>query len=99
MNEMALEYLNNNFMNQFIDYEQRALKLSHERAIEGKKRVIVKNKELREYFAKGEFTKKEAMEHIKEMREILNSSIDHLEPIKDSIAYTYIKTLRYNIKH
>lgn len=58
MNEMALEYLNNNFMNQFIDYEQRALKLSHERAIEGKKRVIVKNKELREYFAKGEFTKK-----------------------------------------
>ena len=98
MNEMALEYLNNNFMNQFIDYEQRALKLSHERAIEGKKRVIVKNKELREYFAKGEFTKKEAMEHIKEMREILNSSIDHLEPIKDSIAYTFIKTLSYNVK-
>ena len=98
MNEMALEYLNNNFMNQFIDYEQKALKLSHERAIEGKKRVIVKNKELREYFAKGEFTKKEAMEHIKEMREILNSSIDHLEPIKDSIAYTFLKTLSYNVK-
>lgn len=98
MNEMALEYLNNNFMNQFIDYEQKALKLSHERAIEGKKRVIVKNKELREYFAKGEFTKKEAMEHIKKMREILNSSIDHLEPIKDSIAYTFLKTLIYNVK-
>ena len=98
MNEMALEYLNNNFMNQFIDYEQKALKLSHERAIEGKKRVIVKNKELREYFAKGEFTKKEAMEHIKEMRENLNSSIDHLEPIKDSIAYTFLKTLIYNVK-
>ena len=48
MNEMALEYLDNNFMNQFIDYEQKALKLSHERAIEGKKRVVVKNKELKE---------------------------------------------------
>ena len=98
MNEMALEYLNSNFMNQFIDYEQKALKLSEEKSVEGKKKVIEKNKELREYFSKGNFTKKEAFEHIKDMTEILNSSINHLEPIKDSVAYTFLKTLNYNVK-
>ncbi len=89
LNEMTLEYLDKTFMKKFIELETAALKHSREVSLEAKKKVLEALPALREYFASGSFTKKEAKEKIKSVWTFVSASIDRLDIVKDSVAYTF----------
>ena len=89
LNEMTLEYLDNNFMKKFISLETAGLKHSREVSLEGKKQVLEVLPALREYFVSGNFAKKEAKDKIKSAAALVSASIDRLDILKDSVAYTF----------
>ena len=88
LNERALQYLNENFMSEFLDLVHAALKHSFEASLAGKKEVVANAQRVRDFF-RGSFDKKGARALCKEVTALVESSIDLLEPIKDSVAYTF----------
>ena len=97
LNDMALEYLNNNFMNEFIEMQQKGVEYSFRQALEKKQAVIAKLEEAKTYFS-GEFDKKSALSYAKTLADQLEGSIDRLEINKDSVAYTFRTSLNSGIE-
>ena len=93
LNEVALRFLDEDFMLEFIDLETKGVKHSFDVALEKKKALMPKLEELRDYYAKGEFTKDSAHKMGKEVADLVEASIDRLEITKDSTAYTFRSTL------
>ena len=87
LNEKILAYLDSNFMNAFIAAETKGVEHSFQTALEKKKAVMGKLAEAKTFFA-GEFTKKEALAYTKTLADAVEDSIDRLEIVKDSFAYT-----------
>ena len=96
--EMLNEYLNNNFLNEFLTFVEKALVNSHVKSIDSKKQVIASLDELIKFFKQGYFEKKEALEYVDKVGEEVYNSIDKLEVIKDSLAYTFKGSLKANVK-
>ena len=96
--EMLNEYLNNNFLNEFLTFVEKALVNSHAKSIGCKKQVINSLDELIKFFKQGYFEKKEALEYVDRIGEDVYNSIDKLEVIKDSLAYTFRSSLKANVK-
>ena len=59
-NEMALKFLQEDFMLSFIELEKMAVKLSLDKTVENKKKAIVELNQAIEFFKNGSFTAKEA---------------------------------------
>lgn len=97
INDMALSYLNENFMSEFIELERKGVRHSFEKALEGKKKFVALAAEAKEFFLKGGFEKVEAYKKCKEMSEAAEASIDRLATVKDSDAYTFGTGLRHAI--
>ncbi len=87
LNEMALQYLNANFMDAFIAAQSKGVEYSLRTCLEKKKAVMPKLAEAKAFFA-GDFTKAEAMKYAKHLASQVEDSIDRLEIVKDSFAYT-----------
>ena len=88
LNEIALNYLNDNFMNEFIDIEINAVRYSFENALENKKALLSDLKAAKEFY-RGDFARKEALAYAKKLTNQVLASIDRLETVKDNIAYTF----------
>ena len=88
LNEMALVYLNENFMDEFIAMEVTGVTHSHLEAVEKKKLVLEELAKAEEYF-KGAFEQKDALNYAKILADMVEGSIDRLEIVKDSVAYTF----------
>ncbi len=93
LNEMTLSYLDEHFMKRFIEAEVAALRHAHTKSVEAKKAVVAALPALRDYFANGEFDKKGAKEAIKKVAVQVSDSIDRLDIVKDSIAYTFASAM------
>lgn len=93
LNKIALEYLDKNFMNDFIEFSIGALKYSAQKSGENKKIVI---EEIDKYITGfGDILqKKYAYAMHKNLSAIVAKSIDRLEIVKDSFAYTFSSTLK-----
>ena len=90
LNEMAIKYLMENFMTEFIEYETFAIKHSASQSIEAKKALLPALKEAKDYFQNNEkLDKKATNELIDKLCAQVNASIDRLEFNKDNIAYTF----------
>ena len=88
LNEEALDYLNANFMNSFIDMQLKAVAHSHKESYDKKKALVEELRNAAEYF-KGDFEKSEALKLANELADKVEDSIDRLEIVKDSAAYTF----------
>lgn len=97
LNKKALNFLDENFMNEFIAVEERALKYSADKSAEEKASAIKKIDETIDFFEKGEFDKKSAYAAYKAVTKSVSASIDKLEIIKDSFAYTFGTSLKNEI--
>lgn len=97
LNKKALNFLDENFMNEFIAVEERALKYSADKSAEEKESAIKKIDETIDFFEKGEFDKKSAYAAYKAVTKSVSASIDKLEIIKDSFAYTFGTSLKNEI--
>ena len=88
-NEMAVQFLNEDFMNSFIALEKIAVKYSFDRALENKKAAITALEDTINFFQAGKFSEKEADAVCKNVNKSVLAAIDPLAVIKDNIAYTF----------
>ena len=92
LNQMCLEYLDANFMKEFIELEKKGIARSFQEALEKKKAVMPELEAAKAFFS-GNFEKKEALAYAKTLADKVEASIDSLEINKDSIAYTFRSSL------
>ncbi len=88
LNEEALAYLDENFMQTFISNEEKAVAYSHKVSYD-KKKALVKELREAETFFQGDFEKGEALKLANHLADLVEDSIDRLEIVKDSVAYTF----------
>ncbi len=88
LDAMTLQYLNQNFMNLFISYLEKAVSLSFRQSLERKQAVLPKITEAKNYFA-GDFTKAEALKYAEALGKEVDESIDRMNIVKDNVAYTF----------
>ena len=92
LNQKALDFLNDDFMLEFLGYASKGIEESFKEALEKKKAVMPQLKNAREFYL-GSFTKSEAEAKAKEVATAVEASIDKLEVVKDSTAYTFRSSL------
>ncbi len=92
LNEMTLEYLNENFMKEFIGFAKQGVEHSYTEALK-KKQAVLPELHKAETFFRGEYTKKDALDYAKTLADQVEASIDLLEFNKDSMAYTFRSSL------
>ena len=80
-------------MKEFLLLAGRGVAHSFNLALEGKKAVVANAQRMRDFFS-ADFDKKGAAVNTKELIELVEKSIDRLEPIKDSLAYTFRSSFR-----
>ena len=88
-NEMALQFLNENFMNSFIALEKIAVQYSFNKNVENKKAAIAALENAVNFFRAGKFSAQEADATCKSVNKSVLAAIDPLAVIKDNIAYTF----------
>ena len=88
-NEVAINFLNQDFMDSFIAMEKIAVQYSVNRSIECKKQAIVELQKAIDFFKAGGFTSQEAAAVCKNVNKSVRAAIDPLAVIKDNIAYTF----------
>ncbi len=93
LDEFALDVMNKEFMNEFIEYEEKGVEYSHKKAIEAKKAALVELAAAKEYF-EGEIDKKEAKAVTKKTIEAVKAGIDLLEINKDPYPYTFDTSMK-----
>ncbi len=93
LNQKALDFLNDDFMTEFLKLEEKGVKYSYETALEKKKKVLSGLAQAREYF-RNDFDKAEGMKLCRELSCQVEDSIDRLEFIKDSAAYTFRSSMQ-----
>ncbi len=93
LNQVALDYLNGNFMYEFIENETLGVRYAYEKSLELKKELLAKLAEAKDFYL-GEYTKKDAYAYAKKLTAEVENSIDRMETIKDNVAYTFGTSLQ-----
>ena len=88
-NEVAAKFINEDFMDSFVDLMKIAVQYSFDKTLENKKAAIAALEETIAFFRKGNFTQQEADEACKNVNKSVLAAIDPLAIIKDSVAYTF----------
>ena len=91
------EYLDKNFMLEFIADATRALKYSEERCQNNIKKAVEELKASAPVFAKDTLDKKECYETLKALEATVKSTIDPLAVSKDSLIYTFPSSMKSEI--
>ena len=89
LNETAQSYLNENYLDEFLEIEQKGVEYSHREALEKKKLALEALKNARGVFADGEIERKHAHKLANDLATTVEDSIDRMEIKKDSMAYTF----------
>ena len=88
-NEMAIKFLNEDFMDSFIALEKIAVQYSFNKTIENKKAAIVALEKAITFFKAGGFNAQQADATYKSVNKSVLAAIDPLAVIKDNVAYTF----------
>ena len=97
-NEIAYNFLTEDFMASFIKYEKIAVQYSIKKCLENKKKAIEDIQSAINFFIEGKFTAQEADAVSKNVNKSVRAAIDPLAVIKDSIAYTFGGALNREIE-
>ncbi len=88
LNEMALKYLDDNFMQDFIALEVKGVEHSFRQAL-AKKEALLPELEKAKAFYSASFKKSAGMRYAKRLSGMVEETIDRLEMTKDSAIYTF----------
>jgi oligopeptide/dipeptide ABC transporter ATP-binding protein len=88
LDEVAGKYADEHFMNEFFEAAKKGVENSYNKALENKKAILPELEKAREFFG-NEFEKSAGKKYAKELSEKVDGTIDKLEFIKDSTAYTF----------
>ncbi len=96
-NEMAYNFLMEDYMTTFLKLEKIAVQYSINKALENKKNAITALEEAVAFFKNGNFTKQEVAQLCKNVGKSVRSAINPLEIIKDNVAYTFSGALEREV--
>ncbi len=88
-NEIAYNFLNEDYMTSFIELEKIAVQYSFNKTLENKKNAITALKNAIEFFKAGNFTAQDATALCNNLDKSVTSAIDPLAVVKDNVAYTF----------
>ena len=88
-NEMALQFLEEDFLDSFIALEKIAVQYSFNKTQENKKIAIKELKQAIAFFKAGGFTEQSAEALCKSVTKCVVAAIDPLAVVKDNVAYTF----------
>ena len=88
-NAMAGKFLDDDFMNTFIDLEKIAVENSFKKTLENKKSAITALEKAISFFRAGNFSSGEADNVSKNTNKAVLAAIDPLAVVKDNVAYTF----------
>ena len=97
LNAMALQYLDEHFMAEFIELEKKGVENAFNAALTKKKELMPELAAAKTYF-EGDFDRKGALKYAKELSAKVEATIDRLEMTKDTAAYTFSSTLTNGIE-
>ena len=98
LNAVALEALDSEFMQEFLEYADAAVSLAHAEADEGRKQYVDAAPEAKEYFAGiAGLSKADCERKHRELSALVKKSIDRVEVYKDSFAYTFDSSLGHAV--
>ena len=97
-NELAVKFLNEDFMDSFIDLVKIAVQYSFNKTIENKKVAIEALENAINFFRAGAFSAQEADETSKSVNKSVLAAIDPLAIVKDNVAYTFGGALRREVE-
>ncbi len=98
LDAVALKYLDEHYMNRFIPLEEKGVEYAYTQALEKKQIVLKKLEEARDFF-NTDFQRAEANKLVRDISDAVEASIDPLEYIKDSTAYTFRSSLTNAVKN
>ena len=96
-NEKAYKFLMEDYMYAFLKLERLAVQYAQTQSIENKKQALVSLNEAKAFFAAGDFTAAQAAEMSKTVAKAVVKSINELDVIKDSVAYTFAGALNREV--
>lgn len=98
LNDFLLEYLDNNFMIEFIANAKKALEYSADETYNGMEKALDILQEEIKIFEKENPDAKECTRCIKNLTDAVSHAIDPLAIVKDSLSYTFSSALEDEIK-
>ena len=97
-NEIAIKFLQEDFMDSFIALMKIAVQYSFNKALDNKKVAIDALEKAVAFFKAGTFTAQEAEEVCKSTNKCVLAAIDPLAIIKDSVAFTFGGAIRREVE-
>ena len=97
LNRAAAEQLENEFMTEFSRCTVKALEYSANRSLEKKKAILPVLEEAKAFY-EAEFSKKDGLSYAKKLIKKVEDSIDRMELVKDSAAYTFRTSITNSIE-
>ena len=97
LNKMSREYLDENFMYDFISKAEKGALYAHNKSIELKKVALPALKEALNYFKNNNIEAKVAKEMINKTSVLVKAAINRLEVKKKSIEYIYTSAMRSTV--
>ena len=98
LNVYLRKYLDDNFMLEFREIGERALRFSHARSLDAKRDAIAVIDGLEHVYSRNAIEKYEAKAASKQLIAAVENAIDRLEVIKDNVSYTFASSLKSAIK-
>ncbi len=98
-NEMAYNFLQEDFMLNFIALEKIAVAYSNSKTLESKKQAVEALQAAIDFFKGANFTSSEAFAMCKSVNKSVLEAIDPLAVIKDNVAYTFGGALEREVEN
>ena len=96
VNEMALKFLKENFMDEFVAALEKTVRYSFEKHLELKKALLPELEKAKAFY-QADFEKAAGKRYGKQLARMVDASIDRLEMHKDSAAYTFGRSVEAGI--
>ena len=98
LNKMTRQYLDDNFMIDFINTSKKGVMASHDASIEAKKALLPELRDALAYFKAGNIDQKKSNEIVKTLAPKVEKAIDRLVVKKNSTEYVFHSALATSIK-
>ena len=98
LNQMTREYLDTNFMIDFIKTAEKGVSHSHKLSIEAKLALLPELRTAIEYFKAGNIDQKTAEKYVKELNTKVEKAIDRLSVKKNSTEYVFHSAFETAVK-
>ncbi len=97
-NEMAMKFLNEDYMDAFMVLVKQAVQYSFDKTIANKKEAVKTIEEAIAFFKAGNFTQQKAEKLLKRLNSCVTAAIDPLAIVKDNVAYTFASSLERELE-